>query len=251
MSESLADQVVDPVKRARPSPGGSRKGIAVLAAGLLGASLAAVVASSLLAASDDEARLQTQLQHRIDGSLQQVEAALGRLEARQTQDEARLQRLDNRLEATGTVVDASTTGLSEAQERLHGVNDRLTELEKGLVQLDDGLHLRVTAQNERIEMLVAKLEALAEARRTAPSPSTPARRSARRATPSSPSFQVTGVESRGGRSYVGVSPKGASSLRDIKLLGIGDRQDGWEVAAIRGSHAVFVRNGRDVNVSIP
>ena len=124
---------------------------------------------------------------------------------------------------------------------------QLAELAEELSRLDSELNLRVTAQHVQIQTLEERLE---QSRQAASRPA-PARQTPRPAAPPSPPFQVTGVESRGGRPYVGVSPNGLSSLRDIRLLGVGDRQDGWELTSIRGTHAVFSRNGRSVDVQIP
>lgn len=220
--------------------------------GLLAFSLAGAVVSGalLLRPVPEEVPMECLVQSQVQQAVVPLEEALARVESQQAALEQRLTELLQRFERAEQRGQENTAGITAAQaqlEQLDPLEPRLSELAEDLSRLDSELNLRVTAQNEQIQTLEERLE---QSRQAAPRPA-PARQAPRPAAPPSPPFQVTGVESRGGRPYVGVSPNGLSSLRDIRLLGVGDRQDGWELTRIRGTHAVFSRNGRSVDVQIP
>ena len=231
---------------------GAGKGSRKTLYGLLTVSLAGDVVSGalLLRPAPEEVPVESLVQSQVQQAVVPLEEALARVESQQTVLEQHLAELDQRLERAeqrGLENAADITAAQAQLEQRDPLEPRLAELSETLSHLDSELNLRVTAQNEQIQTLEKRLE---QSRQAAPRPA-PARQAPRPAAPPSPPFQVTGVESRGGRPYVGVSPNGLSSLRDIRLLGVGDRQDGWELTSIRGTHAVFSRNGRSVDVQIP
>lgn len=220
--------------------------------GLLAVSLAGAVVSGalLLRPAPEEVPVESLVQSQVQQAVVPLEESLARVASQQAALEQRLAELDQRLKRAEQRGQENAAGITSAQAQLEqrdSLEPRLSELAETLSRLDSELNLRVTAQNEQIQTLEERLE---QSRQAAPRPA-PARQPPRPAAPPSPPFQVTGVESRGGRPYVGVSPNGLSSLRDIRLLGVGDRQDGWELTSIRGTHAVFSRNGRSVDVQIP
>lgn len=226
---------------------GSRKALY----GLLAVSLVCAVVSGalLVRPAPDEVPVESLVQSQIQQALLPLDESLARVESQQGALEQRLAELDQRLERAEQRVQESTDGISANQAQLEQLEPRLASLAEELSRLDSELNLRITAQNEQIQTLSERLEQ-GQRQQAAPRPA-PASQASRSAAPPSPPFQVTGVESRGGHPYVGVSPNGLSSLRDIRLLGVGDRQDGWELSAIRGSHAVFRHNGHSVDVQIP
>ncbi|MGJ7462150.1 hypothetical protein ACR80S_13700 [Halomonas sp. MA07-2] len=235
-------------RRKRGAGKGSRKALY----GLLAVSLAGAVVSGalLLRPVPEEVPMESLVQSQVQQAVVPLEESLARVESQQAALEQRLTELDQRLERAEQRGQEHAAGITAAQaqlEQLDPLELRLSELAETLNRLDSELNLRVTAQNEQIQTLEERLE---QSRQAASRPA-PARPAPRPAAPPSPPFQVTGVESRGGRPYVGVSPNGLSSLRDIRLLGVGDRQDGWELTSIRSTHAVFSRNGRSVDVQIP
>ncbi|KJZ06235.1 MULTISPECIES: hypothetical protein [unclassified Halomonas] len=232
-------------RRKRGAGKGGRKALY----GLLAVSLAGAVVSGalLLRPVPEEVPMESLVQSQVQQAVMPLEETLARVESQQAALEQRLTKLDQRLERAEQRVQESASGITATQAQLEQLEPRMAGLAEDLNRLDSGLNLRVTAQNEQILALEERLE---QSRQTAPRPA-PARQTRRPVAPPSPRFQVTGAESRGGRPYVGVSPNGLSSLRDVHLLGVGDRQDGWELTAIRGTHAVFSRNGRSVDVQIP
>ncbi|MDR5904486.1 hypothetical protein [Franzmannia qiaohouensis] len=235
----------------RPKHGAGKGGRKTLY-GLLAVSLAGAVVSGalLLRPAPEEVPMESLVQSQVQQALVPLEEALARVESQQAALEQRLTELLQRLERAEQRGEENAAGITATRaqlERLDQFGPRLSELSEALSRLDSELNLRVTAQNEQIQTLEERLE---QSRQAASRPA-PARQAPRPAAPPSPPFQVTGVESRGGRPYVGVSPNGLSSLRDIRLLGVGDRQDGWELTSIRSTHAVFSRNGRSANIQIP
>lgn len=220
--------------------------------GLLAVSLVGAVVSGalLLRPAPDEVPVESLVQSQVQRAVVPLEEVLARVESQQaTLEEQRLTDLDQRLEQAEQRVKESAAGIAAKQAQLEQLEPRLNELAEELSRLDSELNLRITAQNEQIQTLSERLEQ-SQRQQAAPRPA-PASKAPQSAAQPSPPFQVTGVESRGGRLYVGVSPNGQSSLRDIGLLGVGDRQDGWELSAIRGAHAVFRHNGRSVDVQLP
>ncbi|MDI5922736.1 hypothetical protein QLQ86_18365 [Halomonas sp. LR5S13] len=217
--------------------------------GLLAVSLVGAVVSGalLVRPAPDEVPVESLVQSKVQQAVVPLEEVLARVESQQVALEQRLTDLDQRLEQAEQQVQETASAITARQAQLEQLEPRLASLAEELSRLDSELNLRVTAQNEQIHVLSERLE---QSRQAAPRPAL-ARQAPRPAAPPSPPFQVTGVESRGGRPYVGVSPNGLSSLRDIRLLGVGDHQDGWELSAIRGSHAVFRHNGYSVDVQIP
>lgn len=242
-----------PTEPQRHRKRGAAKGSSKALYGLLAVGLAgAVVAGALLVRpAADEVPMESLVQSQVQQAVMPLEETLARVESQQAALEQRLTKLDQRLERAEQRVQENASGITATrntqQAQLEQLEPRLAGLSEDLNRLDSGLNLRVTAQNEQILALEERLE---QSRQEAPRPA-PARQTRRPVAPPSPPFQVTGAESRGGRPYVGVSPNGLSSLRDVHLLGVGDRQDGWELTAIRGTHAVFSRNGRSVDVQIP
>ncbi len=235
----------------RPKRGAGKGGRKALY-GLLAVSLAGAVVSGalLLRPAPEEVPVESLVQSQVQQAVVPLKETLARVASQQAALEQRLAELDQRLKRAEQRGQENAAGITAAQAQLEQqdpLEPRLSELAEGLSRLDSELNLRVTAQNEQIQTLEERLE---QSRQAASRPA-PSRQAPRPAAPPSPPFQVTGVESRGGRPYVGVSPNGLSSLRDIRLLGVGDRQDGWELTRIRGTHAVFSRNGRSVDVQIP
>jgi len=231
---------------------GAGKGGGKALYGLLAVSLAGAVVSGalLLKPAPGEVPMESLVQSQVQQAVVPLEEALARVASQQAALEQRLAELDQRLERAEQREQENAAAITAAQAQLEQrdpLEPRLAELSETLSHLDSELNLRVTAQNEQIQTLEERLE---QSQQAASRPA-PARQAPRPAAPPSPSFQVTGVESRGGRPYVGVSPNGQSSLRDVHLLGVGDRQDGWELTRIRGTHAVFSRHGRSVDVQIP
>lgn len=217
--------------------------------GLLSVGLAGGVGAILMTPTDEEIPVTSLVQSSVGQALAPLEEGLARVEKLQNELEQRLVRIDERLEQAERFVADSDTAIGVNRTRLERIGPRLAGLGEGLTRLDSELNLRVTAQNEQIQTLGERIEQ-SQRPEVAPRPA-PARQARRPAAPPSPPFQLSGIESRGGRPYVGVFPKGVTRLRDIRLLGAGDRQDGWELAEIRRSEAVFTRNGQSVNVPLP
>ncbi len=93
---------------------------------------------------------------------------------------------------------------------------------------------RINEANEHLETLEKKVTTVATQRaRTASS-----RAAARRDRPTAP-FLLTGVESRGGIDYIGVTPRSATGLADIRFMAIGDQYQGWTLSGISERFATF------------
>ncbi|WOA33473.1 hypothetical protein [Alloalcanivorax xenomutans] len=93
---------------------------------------------------------------------------------------------------------------------------------------------RINEANEHLETLEKKITAVADQKARVAS----ARAAARRDQPTAP-FLLTGVESRGGIDYVGVTPRSATGLADIRFMAIGDQYQGWVLSGISERFATF------------
>lgn len=93
---------------------------------------------------------------------------------------------------------------------------------------------RINEANERLDGLEKNVATVAAQKARAAS----SRAAARRDRPTAP-FLLTGVESRGGIDYVGVTPRSATGLADIRFMAIGDQYQGWTLSGIAERFATF------------
>lgn len=79
------------------------------------------------------------------------------------------------------------------------------------------------------------------------------RRAVEAVTPKEPeaAFSVTGVELRGGERFLSIATPGATSVRELRLLRVGDAVGGWQLQAIEAHAAVFRANGQTQRVTLP
>ncbi len=66
-----------------------------------------------------------------------------------------------------------------------------------------------------------------------------------------PPFRLMGVELRGGERFLSVASTVSSTLADIRLLRLGDIEDGWQLESIDVHDAVFRVNGQIRRVAVP
>ncbi|MGF6094922.1 hypothetical protein [Pseudomonas sp. 18175] len=60
-----------------------------------------------------------------------------------------------------------------------------------------------------------------------------------RPTPTTPAFQLLGVESRGGERFLAIQPNGSTGLAAVRLLRLGDAEGRWQLNALEPHSAVF------------
>lgn len=60
-----------------------------------------------------------------------------------------------------------------------------------------------------------------------------------RPTPTTPAFQLLGVESRGGERFLAIQPQGSAGLAAVRLLRLGDAEGRWQLDALEPQNAVF------------
>lgn len=78
-----------------------------------------------------------------------------------------------------------------------------------------------------------------------PAPETP------RPKPAGPSFQVLGVELRADERFLSIRPHGASALSQVRLLRVGEEEDGWRLETIEDGSATFHRAGERLRIAVP
>ncbi|MCE7509169.1 hypothetical protein [Alloalcanivorax xenomutans] len=124
---------------------------------------------------------------------------------------------------TRDLQDAMAAHVEEVAASLAALTARMEKAEAG-----------INEANERLEALEKKITAVADQKARVAS----ARAAARRDQPTAP-FLLTGVESRGGIDYVGVTPRSATGLADIRFMAIGDQYQGWVLSGISERFATF------------
>ena len=60
-----------------------------------------------------------------------------------------------------------------------------------------------------------------------------------RPTPTTPAFQLLGVESRGGERFLAIQPNGTAGLAAVRLLRLGDAEGRWQLETLEPRSAVF------------
>ena len=64
-------------------------------------------------------------------------------------------------------------------------------------------------------------------------------------------FSVAGVELRGGERFLSIATPGATSVRELRLLRVGDAVGGWQLQAIEAHAAVFRADGQTQRIALP
>lgn len=72
-----------------------------------------------------------------------------------------------------------------------------------------------------------------------------------RAKPAGPSFQLLGVELRADEHFLSIRPHGASTLSQVRLLRVGEEEDGWRLETIEDGSATFHRAGERLRIVVP
>lgn len=136
--------------------------------------------------------------------------------------------------------------LGSIQAAITELNAELESFAKKQAQLDL-LSSSLRTQFEQLRQQSIARKSPPPSQITSPRISAPTPRPVRQTTPS---FQVMGIELRGGQTFVAVAPRGASQLRDIRLLEKGDGYDGWTVSRVGLTYAEFTGHGRSVQLDV-
>ncbi|MCE7511292.1 coiled-coil domain-containing protein [Alloalcanivorax xenomutans] len=147
-------------------------------------------------------------------------AVSSRLSALEEQQDALFEELQNK---SRDVQDTMAAHVEEVAASLAALTARMEKAEAGINEV-----------NERLDALEKKVTTVAAQKARAAS----SRAAARRDRPTAP-FLLTGVESRGGIDYVGVTPRSATGLADIRFMAIGDQYQGWILSGISERFATF------------
>ncbi len=125
------------------------------------------------------------------------------------------------------------------------VTQRLADIE---LALDERL---VASDLRPLQDRLAHLEArqaqrpISQAAPRPPAPETP------RPKPAGPSFQLLGVELRADERFLSIRPHGASALPQVRLLRVGEDEDGWRLESIEDGSATFHRAGERLRIAVP
>lgn len=172
-------------------------------------------------------------------SLALVALALSRQDSQYRQDapDAQIAELQTRmleLEAFRASVEVSPTVVMESdfqQMRDHWQQqwDSLNQRQRDFTSSAD-----LAAVQNRLDALAQQVSA------TKPVANKARSRTAKpRPTPTTPAFQLLGVESRGGERFLAIQPNGSSGLAAVQLLRLGDAEGRWQLDAREPRSAVF------------
>lgn len=172
-------------------------------------------------------------------SLALVALALSRQDTQYRQDApdaqiAELQTRMHELEAFRASVEVSPAAVTESdfqQMRDHWQQqwDSLNQRQRDFTSSAD-----LAAVQNRLDALVQQVSTIK------PVANKPRPRAAKpRPTPTTPAFQLLGVESRGGARFLAIQPNGTAGLAAVRLLRLGDAEGCWQLETLEPRSAVF------------
>lgn len=130
--------------------------------------------------------------------------------------------------------------------------DQIEALSTRVDELSASTDVRFSAVFEKQKAFEGALEAADEDATSEPAEASAKPTTVQRPpTPPSPPFTITGLERRGGRSYLAVASGSIHSLNDIRLISEGERLGRWQLTSIDGQSALFSVNGQRVVVPAP
>jgi hypothetical protein len=118
------------------------------------------------------------------------------------------------------------------ERRLAAVEQRLDErpASEGLDPLRDRLARLETRLAQHMKKPAAKTPARPA---SPPQPKT-----------AEPSFRAIGIERRADERFLSILPQGTDGLSQVRLLRVGDTEDGWQLEAIEDEAATFVQGNK-------
>lgn len=165
--------------------------------------------------------------------------SLTRLDAQRRQDapDAQIAELQTRalgLEAFRASVEAAPAVVTESDFQV--MRDHWQQQWDTLNQRQQDL-----ASATDLAALQSRLDALVQQINTAkPVANKPRPRAAKpRATPTIPTFQLLGIESRGGERFLAIQPNDTTGLTAVRLLRVGDAEGRWQLENLAPQSAVF------------
>lgn len=165
--------------------------------------------------------------------------SLNRLDAQRRQDapDAQIAELQTRalaLEAFRTAVEAAPAVVTESD---------FQQMREHWQQQWDGFkqHQQDFASATELAVLQGRLDTLAQQVSSAkPVVKKPRAHAAKpRSAPTTPTFQVLGVESRGGERFLAIQPNDTAGLASVRLLRVGDTEGRWQLEALDSRTAHF------------
>lgn len=177
--------------------------------------------------------------------------SLKRLDAQRRQDapDAQIAELQSRtleLETFRASVEVAPSAATESD---------LQQIRDQWQQQWDGLHLRLQDFSSTTELasVQSRLDTLAQQINTTKSAANkPLPRTAKsQPAAAAPTFQVLGVESRGGVRFLAIQPQSSSGLASVHLLRVGDTEGRWQLEALDSRTAQFRIDHQTRHLSLP
>ena len=188
------------------------------------------------------------------------------LEYRLNTQQQALDQLHARIDKMQSGQDGVSSHLTEVALRLEGltasrqwVPDQLDALSNRLDDFSHSVDTRLSVAQEKMQSFEVSLNEM----RLSSSNQKPATQSSpkpRRQIPHlrvsapklpTPPFIVSGIEIRGGRTYLSLISGQAGQLSDLRLISEGQRIGAWQLMSIDGQSATFTVEGQTVVVPVP
>lgn len=197
------------------------------------------------------------LESRLQSQQQVIDQLRGRIKGLQSgQDERRsqVQGTSNRLGEIASRLDDLEARRQDSP--LQALPERVQALSHRVDELSSSVDVRFSAAQEKEQSLESSIEEVRKLRASQKtsaqqSQPSPQRQTPRQPEPPSPPFSVSGVELRGGRSYLAVASGAAGRLSDLRLVGEGQNIGQWHLSSIEGHSAAFIINGQTVVIPVP
>jgi len=165
--------------------------------------------------------------------------SLTRLDAQRRQDapDAQIAELQARaleLEAFRAAVEATSAVVTESDFQVMRDHwqqqwDTLDQRQQDLASATD-----LTVLQNRLDALVQQINT-AKPVVTKPRP----RAAKPGAAPAAPTFQLLGIEMRGGERFLAIQPNDTTGLADVRLLRVGDAEGRWQLEILEPRSALF------------
>ncbi|WP_353980884.1 hypothetical protein [Salinicola endophyticus] len=169
--------------------------------------------------------------------IQSLDTDRDKAQAQQAAQKDRVDDLASRLQTLETW---------QKQQAVLDIPGQVEALSSRIQSLSDSTDVRFSAAQEKQQTLESQIEKVRK-QRVSRKPTA----SRQKPSPPSPTFDITGLEQRGGRPYLVVALGKSQRLSDLTLVGEGQAVGGWMLSSIDGRSAAFTVSGKTVVLPIP
>lgn len=159
--------------------------------------------------------------------------------------------VSSRLAEVVSRVDGLAASHQELPDRLDALSHRIDDLSVSTDSKFTTVQDKVQASESALDDIRHTYSSQKPAAQTPSKPRRQARKKVSSPKLPSPPFVLSGIEMRGGRSYLSVISGQAGQLSDLRLVGEGQSIGSWQLTSIDGRSATFFVEGQTVVVPVP